>query len=159
MKNTAKLSPCRQYRFALWRTWDESLPRVMFIGLNPSTADENTDDPTLVRCMNFAKAWGYGGVCTANLFAYRATEPADMKKAADPVGTRNDYWLRKLARDSALVVAAWGNDGAFLERSTQVRAMLPGLHCLKVNGSGEPAHPLYQRADAIPVPYGPGPAG
>ena len=155
MKNTAKLSACRQDRFALWRTWDESLPRVMFIGLNPSTADENTDDPTLVRCMNFAKAWGYGGVCTANLFAYRATQPADMKKAADPVGARNDYWLRKLARDAALVVAAWGNDGAFLERSAQVRAMLPGLQCLKVNGSGEPAHPLYQRADVTPIPYRP----
>ena len=151
LKNTAHLSRCRQYRFALWRTWDDSLPRVMFIGLNPSTADETVDDPTLVRCMNFARDWGYGGVCMANLFAFRATDPDQMKRAEDPVGRRNNWWLRKLAAEAGLVVAAWGNDGVYLERSTKVRRMLPQLHCLHMNRSGEPAHPLYQPACRKPL--------
>ncbi|MDX1736295.1 MAG: DUF1643 domain-containing protein [Halioglobus sp.] len=152
LKNTARLSRCRRYRYALWRTWDAQRPVVMFIGLNPSTADETTDDPTLVRCMKFARDWGYGGVCMANLFAFRATDPAQMKAAADPVGRRNNFWLRKLAAEAWLVVAAWGNDGSFSERSAAVRRMLPPLHCLQLNRSGEPAHPLYQPARARPVP-------
>ncbi len=149
MKNTAKLSRCRKYRYALWRTWDDSLPFVMFVGLNPSTADENTDDPTLIRCMNFAKSWGYGGVCMANLFAFRATDPNVMKSAEKPVGRLNNKWLRELAGQAGLVVAAWGNDGAYLGRSQKVVNMIPQLHCLKMNKSGEPAHPLYQKADQI----------
>ena len=150
-KNTAKLSRCRQYRYALWRTRDETKPYVMFIGLNPSTADETTDDPTLIRCMNFAKAWGYGGVCMANLFAYRATDPGDMKAAENPVGSQNNKWLKLLAKDAGLVVAAWGNDGSYLNRSDYVKKRLPLLYCLKMNKSGEPAHPLYQRADVLPI--------
>ncbi|MDS1311455.1 DUF1643 domain-containing protein [Marinobacter xiaoshiensis] len=152
MKNTAKLSECRKYRFALWRTWDESKPYVMFVGLNPSTADETTDDPTLIRCVNYAKAWGFGGVCMANIFAFRATAPNDMKAAQDPIGSENNEWLIKLSGDAGLVVAAWGNDGSFLGRSDQVKGLLPNLHCLKLNKSGEPAHPLYQKADRKPVP-------
>ena len=122
----------------------------MFIGLNPSTADEKNDDPTLIRCMNFAKAWGYGGVCMANLFAYRATAPADMKAAENPVGTQNNKWLKTLASDAGLIVGAWGNDGAYLKRSAKVRKFIPNMHCLKMNKSGEPAHLLYQRADVRP---------
>ena len=152
MKNTAKLSGCRNYRYALWRTWDSSKPLVMFVGLNPSTADETTDDPTLTRCINFAKSWGYGGVCMANLFAFRATEPSDMKASDDPIGAENNKWLKKLAKDAALVVAAWGNDGSYLGRSEQVKELLPILHCLRINKSGEPAHPLYQAAKLKPVP-------
>jgi hypothetical protein len=152
LKNTAKLSGCRNYRYALWRTWDSSKPFVMFVGLNPSTADEMSDDPTLTRCINFAKSWGYGGVCMANLFAFRATEPSDMKASDDPIGTENNTWLKKLAKDAALVVAAWGNDGSYLERSEQVKKLLPNLYCLKLNKSGEPAHPLYQAAKLKPVP-------
>jgi len=123
----------------------------MFIGLNPSTADESTDDPTLIRCMNFAKSWGFGGVCMANLFAYRATDPADMKAAENPIGSQNNKWLKILAEDAGLIVAAWGNDGAYLGRSDQVKKRLKDLYCLKMNKSGEPAHPLYQRADITPV--------
>jgi hypothetical protein len=152
MKNTAHLSRCRKYRYALWRTWDNSLPRVMFIGLNPSTADEILDDPTLIRCQNFARSWGYGGVCIGNLFAFRATQPADMLAASDPVGSRNNHWLKKLAAESGLVIGAWGNDGNFLQRSSKVRKMIPNLHCLAMNKTGEPAHPLYQRSDVEPFP-------
>jgi len=151
--NSAALSPCRRYRYALWRTWDASLPRVMFIGLNPSTADETTDDPTLRRTMDFARRWGYGGVGNGNLFGFRATDPKAMMAAADPVGPDNDAWLRRLADGAGLVVAAWGNHGAFRDRSRAVRDLLPALHCLKLNASGEPAHPLYQRKDTLPRPW------
>lgn len=101
--------------------------------------------------MNFAKSWGYGGVCMSNLFAYRATAPSDMKTQADPVGADNDAWLIKLAEEAGIVVAAWGNDGNFLNRSSEVREMIPNLHYLKMNKSGEPAHPLYLKADLKPV--------
>jgi len=150
MKNTAELSKCRRYRYALWRTWDGSKPFVLFVGLNPSTADETTDDATLTRCINFAKSWGYGGVCMANLFAYRATQPSDMKTAKDPIGLDNNSWLEKLGNDAGIVVAAWGNDGAFLGRSQQIKTLLPTLHYLKMNKSGEPAHPLYLPAKLTP---------
>jgi hypothetical protein len=152
VKNSAALSDCRRYRYALWRTWDDTLPRVMFIGLNPSTADEKGDDPTLRRTMDFARRWGFGGVGNGNLFAYRATDPKVMMAAEDPVGRENDRWLKRLAADAGLVVAAWGNDGGFRGRSAEVRRLLPDLHCLKLNASGEPAHPLYQRADTQPRP-------
>lgn len=151
MNNTAIFSECRNYRYALWRTWDATKPTVMFVGLNPSTADEITDDPTLTRCINFAKSWDYGGVCMANLFAFRATEPRAMKVARDPIGSENNEWLLRLSKDAALVVAAWGNDGSFLGRSRQVITLLPDMHCLKMNKSGEPAHPLYQPASLKPI--------
>ena len=123
----------------------------MIIGLNPSTADEVEDDPTLIRCMNFAKSWGYGGVCMTNLFAYRATDPNDMKAAADPVGASNNRWLTKLAREAGIVVAAWGNDGDYMDRASKIKNKIPDLYCLKMNKSGEPAHPLYLRAELKPV--------
>ncbi len=151
MRNTAKLSKCRRYRYALWRTWDDSKPYVMFVGLNPSTADETTDDPTLTRCVNFSKSWGYGGVCMANLFAFRATQPSDMMASNNPIDSANNEWLQKLAKDAALIVAAWGNGGSYLGRSKQVIELLPNMHCLKLNKSGEPAHPLYQAAKSQPV--------
>ncbi|MGV6851542.1 MAG: DUF1643 domain-containing protein [bacterium] len=151
MKNTAKFSECRTYRYALWRTWDNSKPYLMFVGLNPSTADETIDDPTLIRCINYAKSWGFGGVSMANLFAYRATKPNDMKAAKDPVGIDNNHWLKTLAGEAGLVVAAWGNYGSYLGRSAQVKKLLGDIYCLKLNKSGEPAHPLYQKADIKPV--------
>lgn len=125
----------------------------MFIGLNPSTADAITDDPTLRRCMRFARDWGYGSVVLANLFAYRATQPTELKTVAKPVGPRNNRWLRELAADADLVIAAWGNDGVLLDRASAVRKMIPNLHCLKINGSGEPAHPLYIPAAQKPLRY------
>lgn len=152
MDKAAEISPCGRYRYTLARIWDPSLPWVAFIGLNPSTADAVEDDPTLNRCIQYAKAWGYGGVRMVNLFAFRATSPDDMRAAADPVGPDNDLALQSVCEDAGLVVAAWGNYGSFHNRSQQVRAILNGLHCLKVNKSGEPAHPLYQRKSALPEP-------
>lgn len=153
MLKGAELSPCRRFRYALWRIWDGSKPTVMFIGLNPSTADEKTDDPTLIRCINFAKAWGYGGVYTANLFAYRATDPKQLLKRKRVVGKDNDQWLSELAKKNKLIIAAWGNDGKYQNRSQQVKQQIQPLHYLKMNKSGEPAHPLYLKADLTPIPF------
>lgn len=152
MFTDAQLSPCRRDRYGLWRIWDKNQPLVLFICLNPSTADETNDDPTLKRCINFARSWGYGGISIANLFAYRATLPADMKNCEDPVGPENNKWLVKLANDVDLVIGAWGNDGAFLNRSQEVKQLLPDIYCLKLNASGEPAHPLYLPKSLKPYP-------
>ena len=143
----------KQYRYALWRIWDRGLPTVTFIGLNPSTADAKLDDPTLVRCMGFARDWGYGGVYTANLFAFRATDPRDMKAARSPIGPDNDRVIRELADKSDKVIAAWGNDGAWMGRADSVREAVPSLYYLKMNRSGQPAHPLYLPKHLEPIPW------
>jgi len=153
IETSADFSPCRTYRYALWRTWDKTEPYVLFLGLNPSTADETENDPTITRCIDFAKQLGFGGLCMANLFAFRATQPKDLKQAKDPVGDANDKWLSKLHRDAGLVVAAWGNDGKFLGRADEVTKQLSNLYCLKINKSGEPAHPLYLKKGLKPAPY------
>ena len=111
MMRTANFSACRKYRYSLKRVWNRQSPFVLFIGLNPSTADEINDDPTLTRCMDYAKRWGYGGVCVANLFAYRATKPTDMLRVNDPIGIDNNSWLKKLSKAAGLTVVAWGNHG------------------------------------------------
>ncbi len=151
MKKDAVFSSCKNYRYALWRIWDDSKPYAMFIGLNPTAADEKKDNPTIRRCMNFAKDWGYGGLCMTNLFAYLATIPTNMMTADNPVGSENDAWLTELAKTAGVIIAAWGNDGAFLGRSRQVLKLMTDVKCLKVNKSGEPAHPLYQPRSAMPV--------
>lgn len=143
MKRSASFSRCRRYRYALWRHWDEDLPSVMFLALNPSTADHRRDDPTIRRCIGYARDWGFGSLCVTNLFAWRATRPEDLKAAPDPVGPRNDDWLRRLSGQVELVVAGWGNHGTFMGRAAEVREKVPLLHYLRLNSSGEPAHPLY----------------
>jgi hypothetical protein len=124
----------------------------MFIGLNQSTADEVEDDPTIRRCVSFARSWGYGGLVMGNLFAYRATKPAEMMAANDPVGAENDEHLLALARDARIIVAAWGNKGAYQGRSMEIKALIPSLHALTVTTAGQPGHPLYLRKTLVPVP-------
>ncbi len=149
-KPSAVFSPCRLYRYELWRHFAHG-PTVAFIGLNPSTADETMDDPTIRRCIAFAKRWGYGSLVMTNLFAWRATQPEDMKAAADPVGPQNDATLQRLYATVGVLIAAWGNDGDHLGRAKRVMEMLPKLHFLKLNKDGSPAHPLYLRGDLTPV--------
>ena len=153
VRKAACLSDCRLHRFALWRIWDESRPYAMFAGLNPSTADESTDDATVLRCMRFTQSWGYGGLCIGNLFAIRSKSPSVLMTVPDPVGLTNDEWLVRLASDAAIVVAAWGNHGTHLSRANQVKELLPNLHCLQRNKSGEPAHPLYLKGSLLPQRY------
>lgn len=154
MKSGAHFSRCRQFRYALWREWDVDLPAVLMIGLNPSTADAEKNDPTIRRCIGFANNWGFGGVWVLNLFAFRATYPDDLKAAADPIGPRNDEWIRRVARKVGRVVAVWGNDGTLLDRSTRVRGMLGDrLEAIRLNAGGEPAHPLYLPKSLKPVKW------
>jgi hypothetical protein len=146
----AVFSADRNYRYALWRTWAPELDRVLFVGLNPSTADEVSADPTLRRCAGFARAWGHGGVLVGNLFAYCATHPVELRAAADPVGPDNDAWLERLAEKAARLVVCWGNHGALLGRDRQFSAGRDTLLCLRRNRNGSPAHPLYIRRDQTP---------
>jgi hypothetical protein len=160
MKRSAQFSSCRSYRYALWRQWDGSGSGssglggdVMFVGLNPSTADETNDDPTLRRCIAYAQAWGYGGLCMTNLFAWRATQPTEMMRAPDPVGPDNDTWLLSTASQSAIIIAAWGVHGTFAGRDQIVREMLPRLSYLRLTKNGYPEHPLYLPKTLMPIEW------
>lgn len=170
-KNKTIFSDCRLYRYTLWRIWGVgSLPLIKlgdrkpdeayvnFICLNPSTADETLDDPTVRRCIDYAKRWGYGALCVTNIFALRATDPEVMKAHAEPIGTSNIVVINQVAREADLVICAWGNHGMHLNRGEQVRRLLTKdglsnkLHYLQLNhSSGEPAHPLYLKANLIPI--------
>jgi hypothetical protein len=125
----------------------------MFIGLNPSTADETTNDRTVSRCIDYAHRWGFSALCMTNIFAWRDTKPALMKEALEPIGQENDSTLFRLAGDAGIVVAAWGGHGCHLGRDKVVMAMLPKLHCLKKTQSGAPNHPLYLKATLKPLPF------
>lgn len=153
MKRWAVFSPCRRYRYELWREWDTSLGYAMFVGLNPSTADETNDDPTVRRCIRFARDWGYGAMCMTNAFAFRATDPRVMKREPSPVGPENNHRLRYLASGAGVVVAAWGTHGVHLGQADFLRLHLPGLHILRLTKDGHPAHPLYLPADLTPQPW------
>lgn len=144
MQKGAQFSDCRTYRYALWRRWRED-SHVMFIGLNPSTADETQDDPTIRRCIGFAKAWGFGGLYMLNLFAYRATSPKDLKKAANPTGPENDNYLSMYLHKEGLNIACWGNHGRYLNRAAEVISLLgeSNLSVLGMTKMGQPKHPLY----------------
>lgn len=145
------------YRYRLWRIWDASTPRVAFVLLNPSTADVSNDDPTIRRCLGFARSWGFGGLEVINLFAYRATEPAALRKALDPVGPENARHIRDACTNVQRIILAWGNHGALNGQGRIVLDLLQGLGTLYSLGqtkSGHPRHPLYVRENALPVPYG-----
>lgn len=153
METGAVLSKCRQYRYALWRTWDPDKGKVMFIGLNPSYADEVENDMTITRCISYAKQWGYGGIIMGNLFAFRSPNPAEMRKSLNPVGPENDRWLEELAGQATDVVAIWGNSGTFQNRAVAVRKMFPELQCLRITGVGQPHHTRGLPNGLAPVPY------
>ncbi|MCE5309679.1 MAG: DUF1643 domain-containing protein [Acidobacteriales bacterium] len=152
----ATFSPCRKYRYTLWRQWGAA-PCCMFLMLNPSTADEIANDPTVERCERRARDWGYGGLMVCNIFAYRATDPRDMKAADDPIGPENDVAILDSAKRAGIVVCAWGNHGAHRNRDVDVRQMLRleriKLHYLKLAKTGQPCHPLYLPYTLSPIPW------
>ena len=145
------------YRYCLERTWDLELPRTCWLMLNPSIADAETDDHTIRVCTAFTRAWGHGSLVVANLFAYRATDPKRLYTAADPIGPRNDEAILAAVSNADLVVAAWGNHGAFQGRSLHVRALLTQhgirLTALRITKSGEPSHPGRLPHALRPVPF------
>ncbi len=152
MTRGARFSRDRRYRYALTRSWDRAKPLCAFVLLNPSTADARVDDPTIRRCIGFARRWGFGGVVVVNLFALRATDSRVLRRTADPVGPANDRALVRQASRASLIVLGWGTQGALGGRAEAVRRMLeplgPKLRLLGRTRAGEPRHPLYVRRDA-----------
>jgi hypothetical protein len=161
----ASFSGCGHYRWWLQRQWSPQRPRLIFIGLNPSRADGQRDDPTLRRLQGFARGWGFGALEVLNLFARISPSPALLRRAADPVGTDTDAWIRArlVAEPQAALWLGWGTGGRWAGRDRAVLALLrarladegPGRPCfsLGVTAAGQPRHPLYLAADRRPQPW------
>lgn len=153
----ATYSPCGHYRYLLWRDWGAGGRRVGFVMLNPSTATEVQNDPTVERCERRARALGFDGFGVANIFAFRATDPKVMRAAPDPVGPANDAAITELAGSVDLIVCAWGAHGAHLGRGAAVERLLRGtgraLHHLGLTRDGAPRHPLYIAYAEPPRPW------
>lgn len=156
----------RLYRYTLWRRWVDNCPlerMCCFIGLNPSTADETADDPTIRRCINFSKSWGFAGYVMLNLFAFRATDPVDMYRQTDRVGKLNDEVLQIVPALMGRTVMAWGAGavhrklGADANRCAMLQGWLreyPQVYYLRRTKHGHPEHPLYVPGDVVPVLWG-----
>lgn len=144
----------KTYRYALWRSWNAKLPYANFLLLNPSTADSENDDPTIVRLMQRARMVGFGGICVTNCYAFRATKPVVLKKFAraggDPIGPENDACIVKWAKHAKAVIIGWGAhcEEIVPGRGAAVLALLKAIpvsiHAIGFNGDGSPVHPLYQ---------------
>jgi hypothetical protein len=153
----ARFSPCRTWRYTLTRQFGPG-PTCMFCCLNPSTADEVKNDPTVRRCIGYARKWGFGSYVMTNIFGYRSTDPKGLLAVDDPVGPDNDVAIRRVAGWSSLVVAAWGVHGALNGRGEQVMKMLHeigvAVFCLGTTKAGHPRHPLYLPKNVKPQLYG-----
>lgn len=156
--NGALISEDQLYRYSLWRIWDNSLPKVMWIMLNPSTADGDVDDPTIRRCMGFAKSWGYGGIMVGNLFAFRATDPKQLTAIDNPEGERNKEILTRMSKQCDLIVLAWGNAPIIKKIKPDFKVnhlfylpMEKMMH-LEIAKTGTPKHPLYLKGNLKPKP-------
>lgn len=155
MFRTAQLSDCDRYRYSLTRQWELGEHRpVCFIMLNPSTANACVDDPTIRKCIGFAKRWGFLGMSVVNLFALRSRNPRELLTAVDPAGEDNLLALKHAMRGAALVVAAWGSFIPF-ERDLWFRREFPDqpLHCIRVGQKGHPCHPLYMPYTDAPITF------
>ena len=152
---SAILSPCERYRYRLTRTLEGTGGPLLLIGLNPSTADATQDDPTIRRCIDFARRWGHSELVVANLFAFRATRPKDLKNAPEPIGAETDRILLNEAKRASRILVAWGVHGPYKSRDQEVLSLLApfALSCLGTTKAGQPRHPLYIRADTLPQDY------
>jgi len=153
----AVFSECQRYRYRLWRYWNRAKPTLCFLMLNPSTADDVSNDPTVERCQRRALAMGFGGLEVVNIFAFRSTRPIVLQSLEDPVGPENDQAILAACASSGMVICAWGDDGKLRRRSEAVRMLLEGAgitpYALAVNLSGEPKHPLYVSYDKSAAPF------
>ena len=155
MLRTASFSRCGRYRYSLTRIWDESRPGVLLIGLNPSKADAQQDDPTIRRCIGLARSWGFGRFVIVNLFALCSPSPAVLRAVDDPIGPRSNRVIRTKAQLADQVVLMWGNHGRLYGRDQAVLDLLPELplHCIGQTAVGAPRHLLYARRDAALQPF------
>ena len=156
--STAEYSDCQRFRYVLTRVWCPGGPRVLFVMLNPSTATECQNDPTVERCERRARALGFGGVRVTNIFAFRATDPRLMRAVDDPVGPGNDAAILGSVAWADQIVCAWGAHGAHRGRGRAVARMLrrtgAALFHLGLTKDGEPRHPLYVAYSVSPLPWG-----
>lgn len=147
IESTAVLSDDKLYRYLLRRVWDVSRPRMLYVMLNPSTADSEVDDATIRSCVRLANALGFGGIEVVNLFAWRATNPAELSKAQDPVGPRNNDTIHNAIGRCDVVVCAWGAhtlaQAMSIVVTSQIRAQRPAAYCLGKTKNRSPKHPLY----------------
>ncbi len=154
----AIFSEDRAHRYRLWRQWDAKRPPLCFLMLNPSTADEKVNDPTVRGCIKRAQEWGYGRLDVLNIFALRSTDPRGLYDAVDPVGPDNDVTIQETVEEvtkaGGIVICAWGAHGKFQDRGEYVRQMLAFRNVvpmvLVVNADGTPKHPLYIAHDIVP---------
>jgi hypothetical protein len=151
LRRGARFSPCRRYRYRLWRIWDEAKPAGVYVMLNPSVADEHEDDNTITRCMRRAQRLGAGGIVVMNLFAWISPYPEDLYGVDDPVGPDTDVEMLDACRAAHHVVCGWGTHGTHRNRDREMLAMLraSGIRpmALGFNKGGSPKHPLYVRYD------------
>ncbi len=145
--STAVYSDCESYRYSLSRVWDARGKHVLFVMLNPSTATEVQNDPTVERCERRARALGFGSFTVTNIFAWRDTDPRKMKAATDPIGPENDTAILEASERADQIIAAWGTHGAHLARGAAVTTLLSNLgkplYHLGLSKAGHPKHPLY----------------
>jgi hypothetical protein len=157
LRSRAVYSDCGAYRYLLEREWDAGTGRMAFVMLNPSTASELANDPTVERCERRARAMGFAAFRVVNLFAYRATVPADLRQAAAPEGPGNDAALEAACDWADLVLAAWGVHGAHRGAGPALAQRLRGrgraLHHLGLTRDGHPRHPLYVPYRVVPQPW------
>ncbi len=160
----ATFSEDRVYRYRLWRRWGTG-PRLAVIGLNPSTADETVNDPTITRCIAYARRWGFDGLEMLNLFGFRATDPRELIRAEEPVGGDTNFHIPQVCwevlRHDGAVLAAWGANALHprlapwaVQITTWLRTQAPdGIACLGLTATGQPKHPLYLPNNARPIPF------
>jgi hypothetical protein len=160
-RSWAVYSDCGTYRYDLQREWEGGQGKLCFVMLNPSTATEVQNDPTVERCERRARAMGFGAFRVTNIFAYRATDPKDMRRAADPIGPENDTAILNAAAWADQIICAWGTHGAYLDRGPQVQRLLQGyrLYHLGLSQAGAPKHPLYIGYSVQPILWEIDPSG
>jgi hypothetical protein len=150
----ATFSRDRRYRYTLTRVWDKDKPKILWVMLNPSTADETKLDPTLRRCLDYSYAWGYGMFAVCNLYAIRSTDRLAILKEREPIGVDNDEYIKTYARYADLVMCGWGTYGYYNDRGKKVKAMIEAEgktpHYLVLTKDGYPSHPLYLPARLTP---------
>lgn len=155
INSDAVFSKDRIHRYALIREWDLKKPSLMIVSLNPSTADEKRNDPTIQRCIGFARKWGFGKLFVTNLFSFRATSPKDLFNSKNPVRDKNDYWIRKLSKKADKTVLAYGNHGKFKNRHEEILKIIKNPYCIKKSKMGMPMHPLYLKYIKKPIKFHP----
>jgi hypothetical protein len=150
MNKGAIFSTDNIYRYQLSRIWDDSKPKILFIMLNPSTADDFVDDPTIRRVINYANTWGYGGVYVGNLYAFRSTDPKGLNSVDDPIGPENITNIQMLIGLVDKIIYAWGNDK---KEPEWLKTCVDAPYCIDISKKGIPKHPLYLKKSLTPQLY------